>query len=545
MNWRHHARLVVVLAVGLIGLLIGGRQSSAAQNPQVGDTRNAAAGKPVQGSIVMGDKTYKAAHAVAFEDASRSEKSTIVLICSQPIPEEKLRASLKKNGNDDDLNLFHPQVKLRFDADRKLGYFFLWADDTSINISNSDLTGKLTLENGRASGTASYKKAQEPGSSFPGYSFDVTFDLPLIAVPREKEEPKPASAPRTSPKSTPSIRPSRKPKDSDTPQAEAPGAINIHDVLLPADAKDVEYKELVEMVNLKSPSPVRTVATFFIDKLKQSGWTNPSPLITDKSSILNAKKGDASLTIFVTSDGGGSTVTIMARGLSWNEKQTGNPSPETTERKPAPAAEPAEPEEVVELAAEEKSGYPVPEASTSYSSGGTKYLRKVDTQVAAGLKSVVNFYRREAKQRNWKETDGTKIEANQARLLFTGGPGQITVLLQRKGEETTIQLAARDADKAKQDGVAPKPGQSCLLLGNADGQEVTIIINKNNYRIPAGTGAQDPKQSKRFDIQPGKYDIQIKLPDGKVQSETLTIGPNESWGIIATPGGGYFADQLY
>lgn len=540
MSLRDRSGLPWCVAAGLlICSCLGGGLAAAPQTAPGG--KDAKAAGPVQGTISMGDKTYKAEHAVAFEDASRSEKSTVVLISPERIADEKLRASLKKHGNDEDFFLFQTQVKLRFDQDGKLSFLFIWADGTSINVGSSDLDGKIALENGRVSGRAAYKKEKEPGSSFAAHGFDVKFDLPLLVVARDTPAPKAA-------KSTPvRVKPGRTSPAGAPASEDPPGAANIHDVLLPADARDVEYKQIVQMVKLTSPSPVRAVATHFVDKLRQSGWTSPSPdLITDKSGIINAKKGDASLTIFVKpGDGSGSAVTIMARGLSWNEKKPGETPAAANEVKPVPAGESAEPEEVVELAAEEKSGFPVPEGTSGVGSSSTKYRRSVETQVGAGLKSVVNFYRREARQRGWKESDGTKIEAHQARLSFSGDSGQITIQLRRTGNETTIQLASRDADKAKQDGVAPKPGQSCLMLANAHTAEVVITVNKNEYRLPAGIGAKDPRQSKRFDVLPGKYDVQVKLADGKLQTETLTIGPDESWGVIVAPDAGFFAAQVY
>ncbi len=55
--------------------------------------------------------------------------------------------------------------------------------------------------------------------------------------------------------------------------------------------------------------------------LKAQGWTNDgSDLITPASSILKGKRGDAALTIFVKSEGGGSQVQIFTEGLAWDEK---------------------------------------------------------------------------------------------------------------------------------------------------------------------------------------------------------------------------------
>ena len=55
--------------------------------------------------------------------------------------------------------------------------------------------------------------------------------------------------------------------------------------------------------------------------LKAQGWTNDGgDLITAQSSILKRKRGDATLTIFVKPEAGGSEVKMFTKGLSWEPK---------------------------------------------------------------------------------------------------------------------------------------------------------------------------------------------------------------------------------
>jgi hypothetical protein len=55
--------------------------------------------------------------------------------------------------------------------------------------------------------------------------------------------------------------------------------------------------------------------------LKAQGWTKDgSDLVTPASAILKRKRGDATLTIFVHPQNGGSDVKMMTEGLAWDEK---------------------------------------------------------------------------------------------------------------------------------------------------------------------------------------------------------------------------------
>ncbi|HEV2713843.1 MAG TPA: hypothetical protein VGU64_01175, partial [Terriglobales bacterium] len=97
--------------------------------------------------------------------------------------------------------------------------------------------------------------------------------------------------------------------------------LNVKDLALTKDASDVEYNQLVEQLNFKSKTNVKSVCAELAANLKAQGWTKEgSDLVTAASSILKRKRGDADLTIFVHPENGGSKVQIMTEGLSWDEK---------------------------------------------------------------------------------------------------------------------------------------------------------------------------------------------------------------------------------
>jgi hypothetical protein len=97
------------------------------------------------------------------------------------------------------------------------------------------------------------------------------------------------------------------------------GELNVKDLALTKDATDVEYKELVEHVVFKSKSNVKSVCAELAANLKAQGWAKDgSDMVQPQSSILKRKRGDATLTIFVKPENGGSEVKMFTDGLSWD-----------------------------------------------------------------------------------------------------------------------------------------------------------------------------------------------------------------------------------
>ena len=95
----------------------------------------------------------------------------------------------------------------------------------------------------------------------------------------------------------------------------------MKDLALTKDASDFEYKELVGHVSFKSKANVKAVCTELTANLKAQGWAKDgSDLITPASSILKRKLGEATLTIFVKPEGGGSEIKMFTQGLSWDEQ---------------------------------------------------------------------------------------------------------------------------------------------------------------------------------------------------------------------------------
>jgi hypothetical protein len=152
------------------------------------------------------------------------------------------------------------------------------------------------------------------------WEVNLKFVAPLGEIPKEfqvanseKRETDATDEPATI-KSTTKLSEKAAPKP-------AADKLNVKDLALTKDASDVEYNQLVEQLNFKSKTNVKSVCAELAANLKAQGWTKEdSDLVTAASSILKRKRGDADLTIFVHPENGGSQVQIITEGLSWDEK---------------------------------------------------------------------------------------------------------------------------------------------------------------------------------------------------------------------------------
>jgi hypothetical protein len=98
------------------------------------------------------------------------------------------------------------------------------------------------------------------------------------------------------------------------------GGLKVTELALTKDASDIQYNPIVEQLQFKSKSPVKSVCAELATNLKAQGWTSEGPdMVNPNSSILRRKRGDATLTIFVKPETGGSEVKMMTEGLTWDE----------------------------------------------------------------------------------------------------------------------------------------------------------------------------------------------------------------------------------
>lgn len=134
------------------------------------------------GELKIGTSKWKLSHVVAYETKFLDEVVTKVFVSEKPIDLEKLKASLAKDGTDDGLSEFQPQMVLSINDNDLFQQVAIYADGVSLN-TNENLEGDVVITNGRVRGTAMLSKPDEAFGK--EYMFKASFDTDVIRL----EEP--------------------------------------------------------------------------------------------------------------------------------------------------------------------------------------------------------------------------------------------------------------------------------------------------------------------------------------------------------------------
>jgi hypothetical protein len=189
---------------------------------------------------------------------------------------------------------------------------------------------------------------------------------------------------------------------------------------------------------------------------------------------------------------------------------------------------------------------PIPEGCQSVSQGKSPYRTTINAQIDIPLSSLVDFYRREVPRHDWTEDPATaESSEGRVRMVFASDSrGPLGVTLQQEGQSTSIELIARNEKKATEDKIAPAEGQGLLLLANASDAPVVVTLGRRTVNLPAGKGAEDPKDAVRVPVLPGKHRLTVGS-GANASREEVTVEVGTTWGVVAVPGGGVFAEVLY
>ena len=147
----------------------------------------------------------------------------------------------------------------------------------------------------------------------------LKFVAPLGEIPKEYQvaEPTKENEAAAKPATTGESDEEAEPNES---KSDLPG-LKVKDLALTKDATNLRYNPVVEQLQFKSKSDVKSVCAELAANLKAQGWSNDGPdLVNPNSSILKRKRGEAALTIFVKPESGGSEVKVMTEGLSWEDQ---------------------------------------------------------------------------------------------------------------------------------------------------------------------------------------------------------------------------------
>src|SRR5207248_2928850 len=146
--------------------------------------------KAAEGTLVLSNKTYQLAHAVAYESTIDDEDVVVAVLSGQPVASEMLKEAraAEKDGGEGDFK--RPYLKLVFKKTGELKYWSAAAGGTQIGRhGGSGATAELKLVDGRATGRAN--QPVEADAMFPT-SFDVRFNVALLKAGEEL----PASTPK-------------------------------------------------------------------------------------------------------------------------------------------------------------------------------------------------------------------------------------------------------------------------------------------------------------------------------------------------------------
>lgn len=146
------------------------------------------------------------------------------------------------------------------------------------------------------------------------WNVDLTFSAPL---PKAAFAETNAAAPEPG-------KPAQEKKMTET--AQAGPKLPVAELPLPAAARNVEYKSVVQHIAFTADAPVSTVAGELSAKLKQQGWKDAhGGLMGKNNAILKRKLNGAELTAMVKPAGKGCTVTIFTQGLDWSNPPASTP----------------------------------------------------------------------------------------------------------------------------------------------------------------------------------------------------------------------------
>ena len=499
---------------------------------------------PSEGTVVMDGTTFNLPIVIAYEVFENDQWSTKVVATQKLIKQETLLARLKMSGTDKDENdstLTYPQpyLLIEIDEDDSPSRLNLLAAGTPGGASGSELAGTALVEAGRVRGTVRMK---EPDSFFDKvYTAEISFDVPVLT-----RESIPAK------------------RLTDAPKLANSGKLIIgkktYNLANVVCYEMKRFDELVttivfsekplNMANLNTALGKKAADDYFEFtpqvKLIIDADDNPSSMSIWADNVSISGSGSLEGDI-VIEDGRARGVAKMTEPGEFMDSEYSFEVSFDTNVLGKQVSAPKKPSGG--LVADSYKGLPIPEGHMGMQSEGSRFRTQTSTTVVAELNAVMDFYRRELASGEWGEwkeiVAESEVEQQAAKLAFSGPTGSLIVQLKAEGQEAAITLVSRDAQAAKAAGLLPAPDKARLVMGNASEKASVITVNKQEYKIAAGVGAEDPKTGLNWEVAPGNYTVEITPPGEPVQSEKLRLGANETWGVIIEPSGGYLAKQLY
>jgi hypothetical protein len=342
------------------------------------------------------------------------------------------------------------------------------------------------------------------------------------------------------------VPPVDEPVPTTEPTAEAeklvePVAAEMPDIPIPTDAQDVNYEAEFGEITFTSPAQIKDLVKFYRQELRKKDWVEDEvvALVEDTVGLLEFSKDEATLSLFLLHPTAETEVTISGSGLAV-------PADTSTETTPELGSElsPVEPEELV---AEDKDGLPVPSNYENFMDESTPFRRFINTNSPAPVKALAEFYSRELSTWGWTALPSTVSATDtEATQLFENPDGRLELRLTKNAAAgTDISLLVKLEAAAKKAGVLPLSGQARLYFGNINEGPVTYTLNQQDIIVePQDLSQESMEGVPSLDLPPGKYEFTLTIPGQAAMNDTIEVGADEAWGLIAGPGGAFPA-QLY
>ena len=310
------------------------------------------------------------------------------------------------------------------------------------------------------------------------------------------------------------------------PQASPTASAGANALGLPIaeDAVDLTSDPESGDIDYSSPSDVKTLAEFYRTQLAAAGWQEDESgaMVSDAIGSLDFTKGDATLSLAILNVGGDSKVAITTAGL-----QTATATPEATDG--------------TALTAEDKDGLPVPADYTTYVSDSGPYRSGLTAVSPSALKAVLALYRTELVARKWSELPATVASTDAKAALMFQNPdlGKLELnLTQNADSGTDISLVIKSEAAAKAAGVLPPPGKARIYFGNVNDAAVTFNIDGKDIKVAVGNPSDSSMKNVPFiDLASGKHDFTLTMAGAAPVKDTITLGADETWALLAGPGG--------
>jgi hypothetical protein len=206
----------------------------------------------------------------------------------------------------------------------------------------------------------------------------------------------------------------------------------------------------------------------------------------------------------------------------------------------ATAKAPAGDKSAEPLKAVDKDGLPVPENVTDYSGEQSRFFRSVTASAPSTMKAVLAFYRRELPLAKWKELPGAVEGAEKTRALYENKDhDRLEMKLTAKSQKgTDIVLEIKSKGPAEAEGVLPAAGKARIYLGNMTENPVEFTIEKKKYTVKKeSTSDNSMKDAPFVEVTPGSHPFTLIQKGQKPAGDKILVGADETWGLIAGPGG--------